>query len=162
MGENSWCGGPDRTPPAFTFQDIRPLTAADLAAILKVEKSSQPRPWSESSFRAELGNPCSTVNVLWHGDEVLGYICYHILLDELNILNLVTAPRFRRLGVARLLLQAALADGVEKKAEKAFLEVRKGNQAAIALYHSFGFHPGGCRKGYYSDGEDALILEMKF
>ena len=159
MGEISHFDGPEKTFPAFTIKDIRRLTAGDLPAILKVENVSQTRPWSEGSFRNELNNPFSTVNILWHEDEVVGYICYHILLKELNILNLVTAPSFRRRGIARLLLDAALADGVRKKAEKAFLEVRKGNRDAISLYRSLGFQFLGCRKGYYSDGEDALVME---
>lgn len=159
MGENSRINGPKNTLPAFTTKNIRPLTAEDLAAVLVVEKASHSNPWSEGGFRDELNNPYSTVNVLWHGDEVLGYICYHILLNELIILNLVTAPCFRRRGVGRLLLGAALADGVRNKAGKAFLEVRKGNRAAVFLYHSFGFQPTGYRKRYYSDGEDALLME---
>lgn len=158
MRENARSDSSGRPLPAFTARDLRSLTAEDLPAILKVENDSHSRPWSESFFREELNNPSSTVNVLWHGDEVLGYICYHIILDELNILNLVTAPRFRRRGVARLLLTAALADGVRQEAGKAFLEVRKSNGAAIFLYHSVGFQSIGYRKRYYSDGEDALVL----
>ena len=39
------------------------------------------------------------------------------------------------------------------------LEVRAGNQAAIALYEGFGFREAGLRKGYYEDnGEDAIIM----
>jgi ribosomal-protein-alanine N-acetyltransferase len=40
-----------------------------------------------------------------------------------------------------------------------FLEVRRGNVAAIGLYGSFGFGQAGERKGYYRDtGEDALLF----
>jgi ribosomal-protein-alanine N-acetyltransferase len=40
-----------------------------------------------------------------------------------------------------------------------FLEVRRGNVAAIGLYHAFGFGQAGERKGYYRDtGEDALLF----
>ena len=39
------------------------------------------------------------------------------------------------------------------------LEVRAGNERAIALYRRIGMAPAGVRKGYYEDdGEDALIL----
>ncbi|MBN2427958.1 MAG: ribosomal protein S18-alanine N-acetyltransferase [Deltaproteobacteria bacterium] len=158
MGENSHFDSPKKMPPDFSAKDIRALAEEDLPAVLAVEIASQPRPWSKDSFQNELNNPASTVNVIWHGNEVVGYICYHTLLDELNILNLVTAPFYRRLGVARLLLDVALADGVRNSVQKVFLEVRKGNRAAIALYQSFGFQLLGCRKGYYADGDDALIM----
>jgi ribosomal-protein-alanine N-acetyltransferase len=39
------------------------------------------------------------------------------------------------------------------------LEVRAGNDPAIALYEKFGFRVEGRRKAYYSDNhEDALIM----
>ena len=38
------------------------------------------------------------------------------------------------------------------------LEVRPDNEAALALYRRFGLAPGGVRKGYYPDGQDALVL----
>jgi ribosomal-protein-alanine N-acetyltransferase len=44
-------------------------------------------------------------------------------------------------------------------AESAVLEVRAGNKAAISLYHKLGFAEVGKRKAYYSDGEDALLMQ---
>jgi ribosomal-protein-alanine N-acetyltransferase len=39
------------------------------------------------------------------------------------------------------------------------LEVRAGNEAAQALYQSFGFLVAGRRPRYYTDdGEDALVM----
>ncbi len=138
------------------------MTMGNLAAVIAVETRAHLRPWSETSFREELNNPFSTVNLLWQGDEVAGYICYHILVKELNILNLVTALPFRRRGVARFLLEAAMSDAFRKKVDKGFLEVRESNLAAISLYASCGFQPLMRRKNYYSDGEDALIMERTF
>lgn len=37
-----------------------------------------------------------------------------------------------------------------------FLEVRSTNDGAQKLYHSLGFRQFGRRKGYYSNGDDAL------
>jgi ribosomal-protein-alanine N-acetyltransferase len=139
--------------------DIRPLTPDDLRAVIEMEKMSQLRPWSESSFRGELRNPFSRLNVLRQGDEVAGYICYHILFEELFILNLVTAPCFRRQGVARRLLDAAISEARGDGVKKAFLEVRVSNLAATSLYASFGFQKSARRKKYYSDGEDGLVME---
>ena len=43
----------------------------------------------------------------------------------------------------------------------AFLEVRASNAAACRLYSKMGFEEVGIRKGYYSDGEDALLMEKR-
>ena len=48
----------------------------------------------------------------------------------------------------------------EKGVEKVFLEVRKSNSNAIALYEKFGFSVYAERKNYYTDnGEDALLMQ---
>ena len=42
------------------------------------------------------------------------------------------------------------------------LEVRAGNEAAMALYEKLGFTKVGRRKGYYSKGrEDAVLMDKK-
>jgi ribosomal-protein-alanine N-acetyltransferase len=149
----------EKTTAVLAVHDLRPMTSGDLRAVIEVENVSNRSPWSEASFRAELGNPFSTVNILRLEGEVAGYICYHMLFEELNILNLVTSPSFRRQGVARLLLEGAINDALAHKANMAFLEVRAGNLAAISLYASCGFQCSSRRKNYYSDGEDALVMK---
>jgi ribosomal-protein-alanine N-acetyltransferase len=43
--------------------------------------------------------------------------------------------------------------------DRANLEVRRTNEAAIKLYESFGYRVAAARKGYYGEtGEDALIM----
>ncbi len=138
--------------------DIRPATAADLAAILAVERSCYAQPWSEAQFRDELANPHGRVDLLFIGGEPAGYHCWWLLCGELHVLNLATAPRFRRRGVAARLLAAALDEAAARGLERALLEVRAGNAAAIALYRRFGFRESGRRVRYYADGEDALLM----
>ena len=54
-------------------------------------------------------------------------------------------------------LAADRADGVRT----VHLEVRRSNQAAIALYRQLGFEQVGERRGYYRDnGEDALLMSL--
>jgi ribosomal-protein-alanine N-acetyltransferase len=57
------------------------------------------------------------------------------------------------------LLQDCLDRAQAAGLERAWLEVRTGNAAAIALYRRFGFVEAGCRKKYYADGADALVME---
>jgi [ribosomal protein S18]-alanine N-acetyltransferase len=44
----------------------------------------------------------------------------------------------------------------------ALLEVRAGSIGAIALYEKEGFVRVGLRKGYYRDGEDAVLMNKEF
>jgi ribosomal-protein-alanine N-acetyltransferase len=78
--------------------------------------------------------------------------------DELHITNLAVAPSKRRSGIADRLLEYALNDGLDKGAAWCQLEVRKTNTAARALYRKHGFRDIGVRRGYYQDGEDAVVM----
>lgn len=55
------------------------------------------------------------------------------------ISNVVVAPEYRRRGIARGLMEAALDFVAARRAAWTFLMVRRENQAAIRLYESLGF-----------------------
>ena len=120
--------------------------------------AAQATPWSEEHFRAELANPCARIDLCWRGGELAGFICWWLVAGEVQIQNVATAPACRRQGVAAALLARVFAQCREAGFEAAWLEVRVGNRAAIALYERFGFTVVGRRPNYYADGEAALVM----
>jgi ribosomal-protein-alanine N-acetyltransferase len=137
---------------------IRPMTAADLAPVYELECSAQSDPWTREHFTEELGKPYSHTDLCWRNGQLAGFLCAWLIAGELQIQNVATAPGFRRQGVAAHLLTLALARGRAGGLESAWLEVRVGNAAAIALYQRFGFREVMRRPGYYPDGEDAIVM----
>ena len=80
---------------------------------------------------------------------------------EAHILNLCIHPELQRRGYGRQLLHALCLRAEALGVERAFLEVRPSNSAAINLYCSAGFEQIGVRPSYYqADGgrEDAVIF----
>jgi len=140
---------------------IRAMQPDDLDAVLRLERASQPAPWSAGQFMQELSNPYATVDLLFREEVLAGYLCSWLLCGELHVQNIVTALEFRRQGVAASLLRHVLERAALQGFEAAFLEVRAGNEAAIALYRQFGFGLVSRRRRYYADGEDALVMEMR-
>lgn len=140
---------------------IRSMTPEDLARVAAVERLCQTHPWSAELFSRELENPFSTIDLYCLDGSVAGFLCSWYVQGEMEILNVATAPAFRRRGVARKLLHHALDRGRQQGLDRTFLEVRVGNEGAIALYRSFGFLPIATRKRYYADGEDALVMELR-
>src|SRR4030042_1711096 len=63
-------------------------------------------------------------------------------------------PRHRK----RLLLIAAVEVALEHEQEVLTLEVRRSNEAALALYDKYGFSRAGIRRRYYENAEDAGIM----
>jgi ribosomal-protein-alanine N-acetyltransferase len=148
-----------QTPVRF---EIRGMTSDDLEKVLEVERQCHTHPWSADLFRRELENPFARVDLLWFENELCGYLCSWFIQDELHILNVATAPLFRRRGIASALMNHVLARSVKGGMERAFLEVRAGNAGAVALYQSFGFATVSRRQRYYADGEDALVMEFAY
>ena len=143
-------------------EHFRGATAADLDALVALEGLCHACPWSRQQFAAELANPVASIDLLVGNDAICGYLCSWLICSELQILNLATAPHSRRRGVGRRLLEEVLRRARAAGMQSAWLEVREGNAAAIALYRSCGFIVQGRRRRYYPDGEDALLLSREF
>lgn len=140
------------------------MTEADIPAVVAIDRRSFPVPWSERSYRFELlENPAALLLVAEAtaepGRPVVGYVGLWLLGEEAHISTLAVDPAYRRRGIGRRLLRAALERAAAAGAQAVTLEVRVSNAAAIALYRSFGFQEVGVRRGYYRDnGEDALLM----
>ena len=141
---------------------IRSLSETELPALLKLEAASYALPWTAAQFREELTNPAAMIDVCLVDRELCGYHCYWLIAGEMQILNLATAPHWRRRGIAAALLEHAFAGSRQRGLYSAWLEVRRGNHQALALYQRSGFTVEGVRKAYYHDGEDALLMTRQF
>ena len=144
---------------------IHKMKREHLEQVIKIEKASFPTPWTSSMFLCELNSSISFPFVAVKEEKqdsfVLSYIVFWLFKGEVQILNLATHPDFRRLGVAYSLLNFTLDFTHKKGGTCYFLDVRKGNQAALNLYQRVGFTPAGIRRDYYADtGEDALVMRL--
>ena len=137
---------------------LRQMVTGDLSQVVAIEQACYPQPWSEDLFQRELDNPLAQLFVCVLQDEVIGYLCLWNIAGEVEIHNVATSPHWQRKGVAALLMQALWDYIDENRIDRAFLEVRCNNEAAINLYEKNLFHGTDLRKGYYSDGEDALLM----
>lgn len=94
--------------------------------------------------------------------ELVGYICFWIVFEELRMMNLAVAVHVRHRGIGRQLLQEALGIGIQQGARRALLEVRVSNTLAVALYEQAGFVRSGVRTKYYTNPvEDAVLMELE-
>ncbi len=132
----------------------------DLSPVARIERESFSDPWSLPALLGELQPSSLHLPLVAElAGEVAGYLMAWRVHDELHVLNLAVAGRFRRRGVADALMQAAMADGQRAGLRLVTLEVRAGNTGAQNFYRQLGFQQDGVRPGYYPDtGEDALIM----
>ena len=91
--------------------------------------------------------------------QLIGYAGGWIVDGDVQILKVGVDPAWRRHGIARELLSRVASDARDLGARTCSLEVRAGNEGAQAFYRALDFESLGKRPRYYSDGEDALIMQ---
>ncbi|MDR3575611.1 MAG: ribosomal protein S18-alanine N-acetyltransferase [Anaerolineaceae bacterium] len=146
---------------------IRPMNLEDIQTVHQIDVRSFSLPWPERSYRFELTeNPASRcwVAQITKADgqiQIVGMVVMWQIIDEAHIGTLAIDPDFRQHGIGRRMLAQALLEAAGEGIQKVFLEVRRNNTAAQALYKGFGFEVSSVRRHYYPDtGEDALLMTL--
>lgn len=146
----------------------KPLDAAHAAdvAVLEAQVMGSDA-WSAALVADELPRPDRT----WWASygvapasgsddlQLVGYAGGWVVDGDVQILKVGVDPAQRRRGIARGLLARVAADARDLGASTCSLEVRASNAGAQALYEALGMRSIGTRPRYYSDGEDAVIME---
>ena len=147
----------------------KPLDArhvADVAALEAEVMGSDA--WSEALVADELGRPDRVWWAAYAADPkmplaadapLVGYAGGWVVDGDVQILKVGVSPDWRRHGIARALLARVADDARNLGARTSSLEVRAANGGAQALYAALGYKNVGVRPRYYSDGEDAVIMQ---
>ncbi len=144
--------------PAAT---IRRATVHDLDGILAAERSGfTDEAFTRKQLRYLVTKAKGAVFAATIENEVAAYVS--ILSSSRHgqgrIYSLVVLPKFRGLGLAGKLVDAALAFAAEAGLKAVFLEVEADNLPALSLYRKKGFVERCAKPGYYRNGSDALSM----
>lgn len=142
---------------------VERLSRERLAEVVALEAASQPH---SSGSSAQLDDAFEDERASFWGvceeGSLLGYALLYRLPFEAELQAISVAPRARRRGIARALLERLCDEARGWRSERLLLEVREFNQAARALYEQAGFTLDGRRRSYYrgagGPGEDALLM----
>jgi [ribosomal protein S18]-alanine N-acetyltransferase len=143
---------------------LHPLTSDLLPAILDLDRLCFGGLWTLEGYQRELESPNSDLWVLSIASAsqaesvAIGIGCLWAIVDEAHITIVGIHPAYQRQGLGQVMLWTLLKSAQQRGLERATLEVRASNRAALSLYEKFGFREAGRRRRYYADDEDALIL----
>lgn len=140
---------------------IERATIADLDRLCASEAAAAAHPWSAASIRGALDAEGGHALLASRDGAVVGHLIGQVVLDEAELWTVAALPEARRTGVGRALLREAHALWREMGATVAHLEVRDDNHGARALYAAEGWREVGRRRGYYADGEDAVLCRVE-
>lgn len=137
------------------------MSLIDFDAFSETYAASFPdsRIWLPDEFQSLLAQ--DTIDVLGNAEA---FLIYRHLGDEAEVITLAIHPKFRRQGRAAALLSALVDKTKQAGAKKIVLEVAEDNDAARALYDTFGFVTLHSRKGYFRHRNrpsvDALLMAL--
>jgi len=133
----------------------------DIPRLLEIEQEAFSPPWTHGALLSEIYRADSFFAVARDSqtEPVLGFVILRSAGGEGELLQIAVDKAARRRGTADLLLRAVIRSAESGSVSSVFLEVRKSNDAAVALYKKHGFQPVSTRKDYYdSPVEDALVM----
>lgn len=141
---------------------IRKARPEDIAEVAELEKACFSRPWSYQSFIYELESRDAWFAVAEDDGRIVGFAILHRFIDEGELFNIAVSEDMRRRKIADRLLSDVFEGAAKHGVERIFLEVRRSNDPARALYAKHGFEVCGLRKNYYDDPkEDAVLMEAR-
>jgi ribosomal-protein-alanine N-acetyltransferase len=150
---------PAEASPRWLAMGVR-----DLPEVLAIEQRVYPFPWTRGNFEDSLASGNLAQLLRGRPGELLGYLVALQGVDEMHLLNITVHPDHHGRGHARSML-AALADSCRARAlQQIWLEVRRSNARARAVYARYGFSEVGLRRAYYpaESGlrEDAILMSL--
>lgn len=139
---------------------IAPASWRDLNAVRHLEQACFPRDaWPLLDMISILSFPNVVRLKAVLDGRLVGFIAADVRARE-NLAWIATVgvlPEFQGRGFGR-----ALLEGCEARLtglNRVRLSVRMSNEQAIRLYERAGYEKVGSWGGYYTDGEDALVME---
>lgn len=152
----------------FSAVTIDGAGLADAGDLATIHGEAFHRTWSAEEFSALLADPSVFGLVArrsgWFAPRaIVAFVLVRFAADEAEILTIATASSHRRRGYGRMLMEDVARRLYRERIESLFLEVERGNAAAVGLYRSLGFAVVGERRNYYPmpQGGDATALVMR-
>ena len=146
---------------------IEPAKPSDAEDLRNLALRSDIDAWSIEDYSAESVRADSIVLKAINDERIIGFLLARIIpgissAPEAEIYNIAVSSANRRSGIASEMFTRLLEMLREKKVARIWLEVRAGNDSAIAFYHKNGFLAEAIRPDMYANpAEDGLVMRCE-
>lgn len=144
----------------FNKIEIMKMSISDLEEIKNSLFSEFDDFWNYEIFKEELANNNSSYLILRYKNEIVCFGGFKKIIDEADIMNIVTKKNKRNLGFAKLILNELIRIAKDENLNSITLEVNENNLPAIHLYEAFNFKKVGLRKNYYNNTDNAILMTL--
>lgn len=138
------------------------MTLSDLEKIKDILQTDFDDLWNYNVLKEELNSSNSKYIVAKSKDNntIIGFAGIKIILDEAELMNIVTRKIFRHQGIANFMLDNLILICKKNNIKLLNLEVNIENSIAINLYKKYNFKEVGLRKKYYNNTYDAILMTL--
>lgn len=147
--------------PDTTFNisnlEITKMSLSDLDEISDILLTEFDDFWNTNILESELKAENSNFIVAKFNNEIVGFAGIKIIVDEADIMNIVTKKVYRNHGIASILLKNLIEMSKALNLNSITLEVNEKNSIALKLYKKFGFEQIGIRANYYNH-DNGIIM----
>lgn len=141
---------------------IRRARPTDIPEIMAIERECFVEPWDEEVFVQTVEWTPFSFFVAMADGKIRGFVvgCLENTGSAVygHVSNLGVTADYRGKGLGRLLVSRLERQFVLDGAEGVLLEVRVSNTDAQEFYRKLGYREAFLLSGYYSNGEDALVM----
>lgn len=138
---------------------IQDMTLSDLICIKDILSSEFDNFWNYDILKSELESENSKYIVAKYNNEIVGFAGVKVVMEQADIMNIVTKKIYRNNGIGKLLLKSLIDICKNLNVTSIMLEVNEKNLPAIHLYTGFGFKTLSIRTNYY--GNNSAIIMQK-
>ncbi len=141
--------------------DINEMIFDDIIAIEPNFSENFDRLWSINTLKNDFVEDHSKYIVAKIDNEIVGFAGIKVILDEADIMNIVTRVDKRGNGIGSLLLEKLINLASLLNCTCINLEVNENNDPAIHLYEKYSFARIGLRKKYYNNTDNAILMKKE-
>jgi len=147
---------------------IRRVREEEIKSIIEINMRNLPEHYPEFFYRNIFENWPESFLVAEVNGKIVGYIMCRVekhihglrIVKKGHVISIAVEKEYRRRGIGEALMRRA-EEVLKNKVEYMFLEVRVSNMPAISLYKKLGYKIIRRIPFYYSDGEDAYLMEKE-
>ncbi|MDP3990816.1 MAG: ribosomal protein S18-alanine N-acetyltransferase [Candidatus Nealsonbacteria bacterium] len=138
---------------------LKQFQLSDLSEVLRISKSSFSHPWSRAEFqKCYKDYPKEFIVAEDHG-KIAGFIVGKIS-NNVGVIKLIAVDiRYRSKGIGKDLLGFLLDYFQQQGLKKILARTRIQNKTGADFLENFGLEMKKTIKNYYSNGEDAYLME---
>ena len=150
---------------------LRLFQPDDIKWVVSINQRCLPENYPDQFFLGLHYHAPTAFFVAEYEDEIVGYIMCRIErgisgfgrlpAKKGHIVSVAVLHSVRRKGIGTALITAGMEAMTDYGASEFFLEVRKANEGAVAIYEKLEYTVRRVLRGYYRDGEAAYLMVKK-